>query len=288
MASRSRVIKRRRHQVGKFGDEDFLRRVAHMGRIVDHQRPGMDALEHVRRGDIGEVERRILAQQHHVEGREIDVPRLAQREMVARDIAHLERPHRGRHFAVAQRQPVGRVIGQRVAARLRFQQQREGRIAADIDPLDRVHLHGDVQAHGTVSRRDFWANCSAKWQPAGKVNLDLTSYRQHSRPEREPSGAKYMKLAKLSIAAKLYVIFALLATVTVALAAVAILNANRHVALTREFELGLRRRRERRAHQQPDLRRGDGIARHLHVAGHRRRPRSSPPASTASTTRSAA
>jgi methyl-accepting chemotaxis protein len=44
-----------------------------------------------------------------------------------------------------------------------------------------------------------------------------------------------MRLPKLSIAAKLYVIFALLATVTVALAVVAILNANRHVALTREF-----------------------------------------------------
>jgi methyl-accepting chemotaxis protein len=45
-----------------------------------------------------------------------------------------------------------------------------------------------------------------------------------------------MKLAKLSIAAKLYVIFALLATVTAALAAVAILSANRQVALTKEFE----------------------------------------------------
>jgi methyl-accepting chemotaxis protein len=45
-----------------------------------------------------------------------------------------------------------------------------------------------------------------------------------------------MKLAKLSIAAKLYVIFALLATMTGALAAVAIFNANRHVRLTNEFE----------------------------------------------------
>jgi methyl-accepting chemotaxis protein len=44
-----------------------------------------------------------------------------------------------------------------------------------------------------------------------------------------------MKLPKLSIAAKLYVIFALLATVTVALAAVATISANRHVMLTREF-----------------------------------------------------
>jgi methyl-accepting chemotaxis protein len=45
-----------------------------------------------------------------------------------------------------------------------------------------------------------------------------------------------MKPAKLSIAAKLYVIFALLATMTGALAAVAIFNSNRHVALTNEFE----------------------------------------------------
>ena len=45
-----------------------------------------------------------------------------------------------------------------------------------------------------------------------------------------------MKPLKLSIAAKLYVIFALLATVTGALAAVAIVNSNRHVALTNEFE----------------------------------------------------
>src|ERR1700733_442659 len=45
-----------------------------------------------------------------------------------------------------------------------------------------------------------------------------------------------MKPLKLSIAAKLYVIFALLATVTGALAAVAIVNSNRHVALAKQFE----------------------------------------------------
>ncbi len=81
------------------------------------------------------------------------MPRLAEREMVAGDVAHHQRPHRGRHFAVAQRQPVGRVIGQRMGARLRFQQQCERRIAADIDPLDRIHLHGDVQAHGQANER---------------------------------------------------------------------------------------------------------------------------------------
>jgi len=49
------------------------------------------------------------------------------------------------NFAIsAHRQPVGRVIGQRMRARLRFEQQREGRIPADIDPLDRIHLYGDI------------------------------------------------------------------------------------------------------------------------------------------------
>jgi len=45
-----------------------------------------------------------------------------------------------------------------------------------------------------------------------------------------------LKLAQLSIAAKLYVIFTLLATVTIGLAAVSLLNTSRHVALTKEFE----------------------------------------------------
>jgi methyl-accepting chemotaxis protein len=45
-----------------------------------------------------------------------------------------------------------------------------------------------------------------------------------------------MNLAKLSIAAKLYAILALLATVIAALAAVAIFNANSNLALTNEFE----------------------------------------------------
>ena len=43
-------------------------------------------------------------------------------------------------------------------------------------------------------------------------------------------------LPRLSIATKLYAIFALLAVVTVALAAVAVVNARHHNILTQEFE----------------------------------------------------
>ncbi len=46
-----------------------------------------------------------------------------------------------------------------------------------------------------------------------------------------------MKLPRFSIATKLYLIFALLATVTIALAAVAVINSRQHAALTKEFEV---------------------------------------------------
>jgi methyl-accepting chemotaxis protein len=45
-----------------------------------------------------------------------------------------------------------------------------------------------------------------------------------------------VKLPQLSIATKLYAIFALLATMTIGLATVAVVNASRHAALTDEFE----------------------------------------------------
>src|SRR6185436_6679693 len=47
------------------------------------------------------------------------------------------------------------------------------------------------------------------------------------------------KLPSLSIAAKLYAIFALLATATVALAGIAVINAYHHAAMTAEYETSL-------------------------------------------------
>ena len=57
---------RRRHQVLEVQHEDLLGRVAHVRRIVDDQRLRVDALEQMRRRDVGHVERRVLPQQHHV------------------------------------------------------------------------------------------------------------------------------------------------------------------------------------------------------------------------------
>ena len=75
------------------------------------------------------------------------------------------------------------------------------------------------------------------------------------------------RVPRLSIATKLYAIFALLATATVVLALVAVVNARRHAALTDEFEAALQ--------GSQNVERINGLiyavvmecARHLHVAG---------------------
>src|SRR5262249_22759221 len=53
-------------------------------------------------------------------------------------------------------------------------------------------------------------------------------------------GGPMTRLPKFSIASKLYAIFALLATATVVLALVAVINARRHSALTDDFEAAFR------------------------------------------------
>ena len=63
---------RRRRQLREFGDEQFLRRVPHVRRVVDDERLRMNALEKMRRGDVAHVEGRILTEMDHVERREID------------------------------------------------------------------------------------------------------------------------------------------------------------------------------------------------------------------------
>ena len=72
----------------------------------------------------------------------------------------------------------------------------------------------------------------------------LTSYLDSLRRSTgmSPVGGAEVKLPQLSIAAKLYAIFALLATVTVALAAVAVVNARHHAALTERIRGRLPRR----------------------------------------------
>src|SRR5450631_3502766 len=151
--------------------------------------------------------------------------------MVAGLVAHGQALDGCEYVSVEQSQPVGGVIGEPMPPFLRLQQQGEGGIALDVDPRDRIHLHRDFQIH----ERPF-----SEVSPGRtiKANNSLIFKRQYS-----PCGAWFARgwgtlvtLPKLSIAAKLYAIFALMATTTIALSVVAVSGARHHAALTDEFE----------------------------------------------------
>jgi hypothetical protein len=93
----------------------------------------MDVLQHMRRGDVRHVEGRVLAQQHDVEGRQVEHLGLAQREVIALLAAQLQRLGARQHLAVAEDQLGRRVVPHRVAPPLGLQPQHEGRIAVDVD-----------------------------------------------------------------------------------------------------------------------------------------------------------
>ncbi len=142
---------RRRHQLRKVHHKHLFRRVAHGGGVVHYQRLRMQPFEQMRRGDISEVERRVLPQQDDVEGRKRFAAWLAKGEMIADFVTHRQRLHRRHQFLALQGKFIGRVVGQPVPALLCFQQQREGRIAADVDARDRVHLDGDFSGPARFS-----------------------------------------------------------------------------------------------------------------------------------------
>ncbi len=44
---------------------------------------------------------------------------------------------------------IRQIVEQRIAARLGFQAKGKGAVGVDIDALDRVHLNGDGESHGS-------------------------------------------------------------------------------------------------------------------------------------------
>ena len=68
--------------------------------------------------------------------------------MIAGDRLDGDLARSGVEAPVAVGQVVREIVIERVAELLRLEHQREGRIAGDVDRLERVHLHGDAQSHG--------------------------------------------------------------------------------------------------------------------------------------------
>src|SRR5581483_9106166 len=121
--------------------------------IVDHDRLGLKALQEMRGGDVGHVERRVLAKMDHVELRKINGAGVCEPVVIAGAVLDREAMALREQPAVDQRKISRRVIEHVMPAPLRLEQEREGRIAPDIDALDGVHLEGDLECHGAPYRR---------------------------------------------------------------------------------------------------------------------------------------
>ena len=107
----------------------------------------VDPIEQVRGRDVGEVERRVLAHQDHVQGGEVDGLWRAEADMVAALAADLERPRGGDDPALPVAQLARQVVVEPVAALLRLQRQGEAAVRVDVDGLERVHLDRDGERH---------------------------------------------------------------------------------------------------------------------------------------------
>ena len=161
-------------------------------------------------------------------------------------------------------------------ALLRLQQQREGQIAADIDPLDRVHLHRNIQGHGGFAH-GFRQSVQRQ---TGKVNEIICHILPRQCQQGQPvfhGWALIVTLPKLSIASQALCDFRA-ARDRHAWRCRAGRGAERAPSrgADRRIRIGVSRRAERRTRQRSDLRRRDGIARHLHVARSRDGGRSTP------------
>ncbi len=139
---------RRRHELGIVEHEQLFGRVADGGGVVDHQSLVLDPFEQVGRGDVGEIEGRILPHQHHV-GVLADVERhdVAEGEMIAGDRPDSDGAGRRGDAAIAVAQVARGIMIEPMAACLRGEHQGEGRVACDLDRLHGVHLDGDGKAH---------------------------------------------------------------------------------------------------------------------------------------------
>ena len=111
---------RRRHHAFKMRDEQFLGRVAHMHRVVHHKRLRMDMLKDMGRGDIGHVERRVLAHKHDVHRAQIQFLFLAEVEVTAHLAPYSQRAGARYDAAFAERQFARQIVVKFMAALLRF------------------------------------------------------------------------------------------------------------------------------------------------------------------------
>ena len=136
----------RRGQLGEAEHRQLLVRLAQAARVVDQQGLAARPLEQQGREVVVEVEGRVLAHEHDVEVVEEHLGLRPEQVVVAGDRPHRDRPGGGAGAVVLQPQVAGLAEPVLVPAGLRLQHQREGRVAGDLNPGQRIHheeeLHG--------------------------------------------------------------------------------------------------------------------------------------------------
>ncbi len=88
--------------------------------------------------------------------------------MIALDVLDSKRLDHRLDARACEPQTIGRVVQNAVAARLGFEQKRQGRVAGDADALDRVHLHGDGEGMGVRSEVSQRVGEPRGWGVTGK------------------------------------------------------------------------------------------------------------------------
>jgi len=122
-----------------------------VGRIVDDEGLWVDALEQVRRGDVGHIEGRVLAQEDDILGRQVDGARIFKGVVVADAIEDVEGGAAGHEAVAVQGEVLRRIVEDCVAAAAGLQQDGERGIPTDVDPVNRIHLTCDLQRLAHVS-----------------------------------------------------------------------------------------------------------------------------------------
>ena len=132
---------RNRHQIWEMGDEQLFRRIAHLRRIIHHERLGVDMFQNMGGRNVAHVKGRVLAHQHNIGiAAKVQFHLRPEGEVVAIFSPERDGARPGSDAPAAQRQIPHMVMPELMAPRLRFQHQGKGGIAINIDGLYRVHL----------------------------------------------------------------------------------------------------------------------------------------------------
>ena len=112
----------------------------------------MNDLQEERGVDVVHVERRVLAQQDHIEFGQFDLARHPQRRVTTGHALHCHVAAARENAALVHGQGLSQIDEQTMAPRLGALHHQEGRIALDVDPLDGVHLDSNLQRHANFPR----------------------------------------------------------------------------------------------------------------------------------------